>query len=190
MAKKQTKKVEEIKPTPAPVPTPTPVVKTKPKNKPKVKPKKVEPVASNLTNEVKLCKDLLTSCLNEMEIKQKNIETLGKIIQEREKNKIEIGDLKNTLEQNSKELSELKEKIKSLVAFIKYYKGILSTKYGPTRVNITFSLIMFAVFGISILTAFGFKDIIGDTSNISLVSVVSLCSSAIGYFLYLVNWKK
>lgn len=188
MAKKQTKKVEEIKPTPVPVPTP--VVKSKPKNKPKIKPKKVEPVANNLTNEVKLCKDLLTSCLNEMEIKQKNIETLGKVIEEREKNKIEIDDLKNTLEQNSKELNELKEKIKSLVAFIKYYKEILSTKYGPTRVNITFSLIMFAVFGISILTAFGFKDIIGDTSNISLVSVVSLCSSAIGYFLYLVNWKK
>jgi hypothetical protein len=186
MAKKQTKKVEEIKPIPTPAPVPTP----KPKNKPKFKHKKVEPVANNLTNEVKTCKDLLTSCLNEMEIKQKNIEALGKVIEEREKNKIEIVDLKNTLEQNSKELDELKEKIKSLVAFIKYYKGILSTKYGPTRVNITFSLIMFAVFGISILTAFGFKEIIGDTSSISLVSVVSVCSSAIGYFLYLVNWKK
>jgi len=193
MAKKQTQKVKETIPTPAPTPTPvsaTPKARPKVKHKPKPKVKVPELSVDNLMTEINIYKGLLASSLNEMENKQKNIDALAKIIEEREKNQIDVISLKNELEENSKELEELKSKIKSLVAFIKYYKGILSTKYGPTTVNITFSLIMFVIFGISILTAFGFKDIIGDTSNISLVSVVSVCSSAIGYFLYLVNWKK
>jgi hypothetical protein len=244
MAKKQTKKVEEIvvvpvkktrtkvtKPKVEPQPVTPPVIK-KDITKSKIKTKKEEVKVTDeidLITEIKVYQameanlkfdnetlnkqlkekvGLLNTSLKQLEIKQKQLDKLNTtlstnqntifILKEEiklDKSKIiYLEDINKKYESEIVRLinehSELKDNIKNIIVFIKYYKEKLYTKYGPTPVNIIFSLIMFVLFGISILTAFGFKHVIGDTGNVSMISILSICSSTIGYFLYLVNWKK
>ena len=161
-----------------------------------------------LTKKLKEKEELLNSSLTQLETKQKQLDKLNNalsvsqtaIFNLKEDYKVMIGKVESLNAEVTKysgyfngalaKINQIENKVKDIISFIKYYKQELSTKYGPTPVNIIFSLIMFVIFGISILTAFGFKHVIGDTSNVSVVSVLSVCSAAIGYFLYLVNWKK
>jgi hypothetical protein len=200
MAKKQNSKVKkeetiiEVKPEVKKKQT-----TTKPKTiKPKVVKEEVKPLQlEDLMVEIKNYKDLLVTAINEMESKQDVIDALNKVIVEKENDVLSLTeDLKDTsikLEYATDELIEsnkLKESLNGIPSFVRYYKRQISTNYGLTSVNIIFSLVMFVLFGISILTAFGFKYLVGDVSNISVLLISSFASTAIVYFLYLVNWKK
>lgn len=88
------------------------------------------------------------------------------------------------------QIKDLTHTCNNVIPFLKYYKQSMSTNYGPTTVNIIFSLIMFVVFGVSVLAGFGIKHLVNDGTNVSVIAITTLTSVAIGYFLYLINWKK
>jgi hypothetical protein len=102
----------------------------------------------------------------------------------------QINDIENQLVTRYTDIENLTYTCNNVIPFLKHYKQAMSTNYGPTTVNIIFSLIMFVVFGVSVLAGFGIKHLVNDGTNVSVIAITTLTSVAIGYFLYLVNWKK
>jgi chaperonin cofactor prefoldin len=97
----------------------------------------------------------------------------------------------NTVVEEMKELEEKNMTLNSFIGWIKSQKEKLGNKYGPMKSNLLFGLIMFIVFGVTLLASYGADKLV----NVPVLSDILFFGGTLAglafcsYVMFKVNWS-